>query len=154
LTTDVTQRILLGMRRTAAKARAKSGTVVYGAKPSMRSRNVSEAGAMETLLAERLGSLIEGLGNNRVASLLGVTASQPGRWRRGEERISPENQRRIVDLDYVLVRLLQIFPIEQTEIWLTSYNALLAARPVDVLRLRGGAAVIEAVDAEAQGAYG
>jgi uncharacterized protein (DUF2384 family) len=140
--------------RRPAKARKKTAGIAYDAKPSMRSRRVSEAGPMETLLAERLGRLIEALGNNRVASLLGVAASQPVRWRKGQERISAENQRRILDLDYVLARLLQLFPAEQTEIWLTSHNAHLGARPVDVLRLRGGAAVIQAVDVEAQGAYG
>jgi len=33
----------------------------------------------------RLEVLIAILGNNRVASLLDVSRSQPGRWRRGDE---------------------------------------------------------------------
>jgi hypothetical protein len=61
------------MSRTA-KARKKTAGTADDPKPSMRSRRVSQAGPMETLLAERLGSLIDALGNNRVASLLGVAA--------------------------------------------------------------------------------
>jgi len=108
---------------------------------------------VESLLAGRLGRLITDLGNNRVASLLGVSRSQPSRWRRGEERISAEKQRSLLDLDYVMARLLQLFPPQQAEIWLTSHNAHLGARPMDVLRLRGAGAVVRAIDAEAQGAY-
>ena len=117
------------------------------------SRRVSEPGPVEILLAARLAQLIRDLGNNRVASLLDVSVSQPSRWKTGEERISAENQRRLLDLDYVIARLLQLYPREQAEIWLTSHNAHLGSRPVDVLRLRGAAPVVAAIDAEAEGAY-
>lgn len=103
--------------------------------------------------SERLERLIGELGNNRVAKLLSVSVSQPSRWRSGKEGIGPENQRKLIDLDYVFGRLEQLFTARQAEIWLTSYNAHLGARPVDVLRIRGAAPVIEAVDAEAQGAF-
>ena len=102
---------------------------------------------------ERLIGLVEGLGNNRVAEFLEASPSQPSQWRSGKEGISPENERRVVDLDYVMTRLLQLFPKEQASIWLTSYNAHLGATPVDVLRLRGAGPVVQAIDAEAQGAY-
>ena len=118
-----------------------------------KARRVSEPGQVELLLAARLAQLIRDLGNNRVASLLDVSVSQPSRWKTGEERISAENQRRLLDLDYVMARLLQLYPREQAEIWLTSHNAHLGSRPVDVLRLRGAAAVVVAIDAEAEGAY-
>jgi transcriptional regulator with XRE-family HTH domain len=114
---------------------------------------VSEPAASELWLAERLDRLIDGFGNNRVASLLGVSRSQPSRWRRGEERISADKQRSVIDLDFVMARLLQLYPREQAEIWLTSHNAHLGSRPIDVLRLRGAAGILPAIDAEAQGAY-
>src|SRR5438093_8829823 len=124
-----------------------------GLKQARQARRVSEPGVVEALLAERLERLVAGLGNNRVAGLLNVSPSQPSRWRRGEERISADKQRSLLDLDYVMARLLQLFPPEQAEIWLTSHNAHLGARPMDVLRLRGAGAVVRAIDAEAQGAY-
>src|SRR5206468_97815 len=105
------------------------------------------------ILAERLNRLIMDLGSNRVASLLGVSPSQPVRWRTGQERISAENQRSVLDLDYVMARLRQLFPPEQAEVWLTSHNSHLGARPIDVLQMRGAGPVVQAIDAEAEGAY-
>jgi transcriptional regulator with XRE-family HTH domain len=105
------------------------------------------------LLDQRLERLIATFGNNHVAELLGVSPSQPSRWRKGDERVSHDKQRRLLDLDYVMARLLQLFPREQADIWLTSHNAHLGARPIDVLRLRGASAVVLAIDAEAQDAY-
>jgi hypothetical protein len=99
-----------------------------------------------------LTRLIELLGNNRTAELLGVTRSQPSRWARGLERIGPENQRRVLDLEYAISRLLLLFPPRQARIWLDSHNLGLGARPIDVLRARGASPVIRAIDAEAQGA--
>jgi hypothetical protein len=107
----------------------------------------------QTAERERLERLVDDFGNNRVAELLGVSRSQPSRWRRGLEGIGSVNRRRLLDLDYVLGRLLQVYPRRQAEIWLTSYNAHLGGRPVDVLRLRGVVDVIAAIDAEAEGAF-
>jgi hypothetical protein len=102
---------------------------------------------------DRLERLIGELGNNRVASLLAVSPSQPSRWRSGKEGISTENQRKLLDLDYVFARLEQLFRPRQAEIWLNSYNAHLGGRPIDALHLRGASSVIQAIDAEAQGAF-
>jgi hypothetical protein len=102
---------------------------------------------------DRLDRLIDELGNNRVASLLAVSRSQPSRWRSGKEGMSSENRRKLIDLDYVFGRLEQLFPPRQAEIWLNSYNAHLGGRPIDALRLKGASPVIQAIDAEAQGAF-
>lgn len=101
---------------------------------------------------ERLERLVGRLGNNRLASLMGVSRSQPSRWRSGAEGIGTENRRRLIDLDYAFGRLEQLFTPRQAGIWLTSENAHLGARPIDVLRVRGVAPVIAAIDAEAEGA--
>jgi uncharacterized protein (DUF2384 family) len=98
--------------------------------------------------------VVDALGNNVVADLLGVARSQPSRWRSGRERLSPENRRRISDLDHVLDRLLLELHPDQAGLWLTGANPHLAgARPVDVLELRGAAAVLPAIDALAAGAF-
>jgi hypothetical protein len=135
-------------RRKSASRRARGPTdleAVVASKGSGKLRLVAES--------ERLVRLIDELGNNRVASLLSVSRSQPSRWRSGEEGMGVENQRKLIDLDYVFGRLEQLFPSRQAEIWLTSFNAHLGARPIDVLRLKGATPVIEAIDAEAQGAF-
>lgn len=127
--------------------------ITYRPSAQRRAVRVAESGSAEWHLGERLDRLVEALGSNRIADLLGVSPSQPSRWRAGRERMSPASQRRLLDLDYVLARLLQLFTRQQAEIWLTSHNAHLGARPVDVLRLQGAGPVIAAADAEAEGAY-
>jgi uncharacterized protein (DUF2384 family) len=98
--------------------------------------------------------LVAVLGNNGLARLLGVSPSQPTRWRSGKEAIGPANRRRLSDLDHVLDRLLlELWPDQAGE-WLTSPNAHLGgAVPVDVLVLRGAPPVLEAIDALGSGAF-
>ena len=97
--------------------------------------------------------VVSALGSNAVAELLGVSRSQPSRWRSGKERISPRNRARLTDLDHVLNRLLQVLWPEEAGAWLTAPNPHLGGRPVDVLAVRGAGPVIQAIDALAQGAY-
>jgi hypothetical protein len=67
--------------------------------------------------------------------------------------MGPESRRRVVDLDYVMARLAELYPEPVARVWRESHNAHLGARPVDVLGLRGAGPVIAALDAEAGGAY-
>lgn len=102
----------------------------------------------------RLDWLVSVLGNNRVAELLGVSRSQPSRWRSGKEGLAAESQRALLDLDYVVARLHQVWTPDVAKIWLNSSNPRLGGgTPVETLRQRGVADVIAAIDAEAQGAY-
>lgn len=98
--------------------------------------------------------VVAALGNNTVARLLGVSPSQPSRWRSGREHLSPDNRKRISDLDHVLDRLLlELYP-EQAGMWLIGPNPHLGgARPIDVLEMRGASAVLPAIDALAQGSF-
>ncbi len=105
-------------------------------------------------MRRRVTWLIGALGNNRVAELLGVSRSQPSRWKSGDERVAPRNRRAVLDLEYVMARLYELWTPEVAAIWLESSNAHLGgARPADVLRLRGAAEVVDAIDAEDEGAY-
>ena len=98
--------------------------------------------------------LIDVLGNNALARILGVSNSQPTRWRQGKESISPASRRRLSDLDHVLDRLLMELWPDQAGDWLTSPNAHLGgAFPIDVLVLHGAGPVLEAIDALAVGAF-
>lgn len=103
----------------------------------------------------KLATAVESLGNNTVADLLGVSASQPGRWVRRQEGISPDNQAAIIALDFVLSLLLRAMPAELAAIWLVSPNAHLGgARPADALPRYGHQRVVDAIEAYAQGAFG
>lgn len=89
-----------------------------------------------------------------MACLLGVSPSQPSRWRSGKEAPGPQASRLLVDLDHVLASLLQVWTPDVAADWLQSANSYLdGARPIDVLRLRGSAEVVDAVRAEAAGSY-
>ena len=102
----------------------------------------------------KLATAVEAVGNNTVADLLGVSPSQPGRWVRREEGISPDNQAAIIGLDFVLSLLLRAMSPDLAALWLVSPNAHLnGARPVDAFRLAGHRPVVEAIAAYAEGAY-
>lgn len=102
----------------------------------------------------RLDWLVSVLGSNRVAELLGVSRSQPSRWRSGLEGPGMESERALLDLDYVVARLHQVWVPEVAKMWLNSPNPRLGGgTPVETLRQRGVADVIAAIDAEYQGAY-
>lgn len=119
----------------------------------MRVVKVQEGAAALFAAPDEIERVIAALGSNTVAELLGVATSQPSRWRRGTERISPANRARLVDLDHILSRLLQVLWPDQAGAWLTAPNPHLGGRPIDVLALRGAGPVITAIDALAQGAY-
>lgn len=88
------------------------------------------------------------LGNNGLAQVLGVSASQPSRWMSGKERPGPGTAVRVTDLSYLLERLLQAMYPDQAEVWLASANGHLGgARPLDVFQRRGVAPVVEAIEA-------
>ena len=142
-------------RRSAKKATAKT--------VPLRATRIA-AGRGTVVLAENapevfssyatVERLVAVLGNNTVARIVGVSPSQPTRWRSGKEAIKPANRRRLADLDHVLDRLLMELWPDQVGDWLTGPNAHLGgSAPIDVLALRGAAPVLDAIDALATGAF-
>ncbi|WP_327359960.1 hypothetical protein [Streptomyces sp. NBC_01296] len=94
------------------------------------------------------------LGNNGAAALLGVSSSQPTRWKSGRERMSPASVSAVVNLDAFLSLLFTVFTPEQAELWLSGQEPLLGgARPADVFRSKGLAALAPILQAIEQGAY-
>lgn len=101
-----------------------------------------------------LARVIEALGTNAAARLLGADRSQVSRWCAGLESISNEMGRRIVDLHDILTRILRVYGREAAAMWLVGSEPLLGgARPIDILVLEGAAPVIRAIDGIAEGAY-
>jgi len=99
-------------------------------------------------VVERLG------GPTATARVVGVARSQPSRWVKGEERPSPTSRKHLLDLEYVLSRLDDLYRPAVARGWLESPNAFLGgARPLDVLLRDGPAPVIEAIDATMAGSY-
>lgn len=101
-----------------------------------------------------LARIVDALGNNAAAQLLGADRAQVSRWRAGREAISGEMGRRVVDLHDVLTRILRVYHREAAALWLVGSEPLLSgARPIDVLVLEGAAPVIRAIDGIAQGVH-
>src|SRR5450759_4137659 len=101
-----------------------------------------------------LARVIEALGTNAAARLLGAERAQVSRRNAGIDSISSEMGRRIVDLHDVLTRILRVYGREAAAMWLVGSEPLLGgARPIDILVLEGAAPVIRAIDGIAEGAY-
>ncbi|HST46220.1 antitoxin Xre/MbcA/ParS toxin-binding domain-containing protein [Jatrophihabitans sp.] len=138
-------------RRAAAKPARRSVALPTAVAGRVTVRADAATAFSPVATVERLVAV---LGNNTLARILGVSISQPSRWRTGKEQISPENRRKLTDLNHVLERLLlEVYP-DQAEDWLSSPNAHLGGGiPLNVLMLYGPAAVLEAIEALAGGAY-
>ena len=101
-----------------------------------------------------LTRVVEALGTNAAARLLGVDRAQVSRWSSGAAPIGAEMGRRIVDLHDILTRILRVYEREAAAQWLLGSEPLLGgARPMDVLVIEGAAPVIRAIDGVMQGAY-
>ena len=104
---------------------------------------------------ERTQFLIDTVGGvNALARTLGVSASQPSRWKAGDEVPSPEIASKLLDLDHVVALAMQAWDPAVVMDWMTTANGFLdGALPIDVLRQRGSPEVIEALKATISGAY-
>ena len=101
-----------------------------------------------------LARILEALGTNAAARLLGADRAQVSRWAAGTENVGQEMGRRIVDLHDVLTRILRVYGPEPAAMWLVGSEPLLGgARPIDVLVSEGAAPVIRAIDGIAEGAF-
>jgi uncharacterized protein (DUF2384 family) len=101
-----------------------------------------------------LGRILEALGTNGAARVLGIDRAQVSRWGSGTEPIGAEMGRRIIDLHDVLTRILRVYGHEAAAMWLMGSEPWLGgARPIDVMVMEGAAPVIRAIDGILQGAY-
>jgi uncharacterized protein (DUF2384 family) len=101
-----------------------------------------------------LARIIDALGTNAAARLLGADRAQVSRWMAGKEPVGAEMGRRVVDLHDVLTRILRVYRREAAAMWLVGSEPLLGgARPIDVLAMEGAAPVIRTIDGIAEGAY-
>jgi hypothetical protein len=136
------------VRTAATQARASSAAATRA--PSSRTPELIDWKA-----SERADFLIEAFGGvSKLADALGVSKSQPGRWRSGVERPGVTAARNLLDLDHVMGRASQVWRPDVAARWMGSSNAFLqGSRPIDVLMTRGPNDVINALDATLSGAF-
>jgi hypothetical protein len=142
--------------RTAYVRRATSQSGSVGADHAItKTVRLKTAPASELYKADQaLTRVVDVLGNNTTAALLGVSVSQPSRWKSGKERLNRAHASAVVQLDAFLATMLTVFTPEQAELWLGGSEPHLGgARPADVFRLKGLAGVLPALQAIEEGAY-
>lgn len=114
---------------------------------------IKQPSVFDVGLGERTARVVEVFGVRGAASLLGVAASQPSRWRQHGQQPDPAVARRILDLDYLVSRMAQVFTPRQAEMWLRSSNPHLGGgTPAEEFRSRGVAALDTALAAVEDGA--
>ena len=104
---------------------------------------------MPVAVRDKLRAVTEDLGSQaRVARLLGVSPSRVSRWLRTEEP-DPRNRRKLEGVEFVLGRLLDLYPRDSAVKWLQGFNAHLRnLRPVDLLADGRVSDVLRAIEAE------
>jgi uncharacterized protein (DUF2384 family) len=101
-----------------------------------------------------LARIVNALGTNATARVLGADRAQVSRWSSRKEPVGAEMARRVIDLHDVLTRILRVYDREGAAMWLVGSEPLLGgARPIDVLVIEGASPVIRAIDGIVQGAY-
>jgi hypothetical protein len=128
------------LREQRAEEPALSVTTVFASLAELR----DAPGYSPKAIAERL---INSLGTEAAAPLLGVTEELLDRWASGRDAPDAEGRLQLADLDALVGHLHGAFTPAQAMIWMCGYDALLGARPIDVYRLQGSAPVIGAIRA-------
>ena len=128
-----------------AEEPALSVTTVFASLAELR----DAPGYSPKAISERL---INSLGVEAAAPLLGVTEDLLERWASGENAPDAEGRLQLADLDALVGHLHGAFTPAQAMIWMCSHDVHLGARPIDVYRLQGSAPVLGAIRASAFGA--
>jgi hypothetical protein len=97
------------------------------------------------------GRLINSLGTEAAAPLLGVSVELLDRWASGQEAPDAEGRLQLADLDALIGHLHGAFTPAQAIFWMCSPNVQLGARPIDAYRMQGSAPVIGAIRAHLRG---
>ncbi|MDQ0820778.1 hypothetical protein QFZ79_003151 [Arthrobacter sp. V4I6] len=124
---------------------ALSATTVFASLAELR----DAPGYSPKAITERL---INSLGSDAAAPLLGVSQELLNRWASGRDAPDAEGRLQLADLDALVGHLHSAFTPAQAMIWMCGYNGHLGARPIDVYRTQGSAPVIGAIRAHAHGA--
>ena len=141
--------VVMGIRKTARRRRAPRAWKPVADRIVLRP-SADALADVRPLLAR----IIDALGTNAAARLLGADRAQVSRWTAGTEPVGAEMGRRIVDLHDVLTRILRVYSREAAAMWLVGSEPLLGgARPIDVLAIEGASPVIRTIDGIVAGAY-
>lgn len=112
-------------------------SIVAEVSPKVR-EDAFDAGVMD-----KVHHLVAIYGVSGLAVLVGVSKSQPTRWRQGRERPSEPVTRRLLALDYLTSRLAEVFTARQAQAWWQGPNPHLGGASPAQAFTRFGAGVVE-----------
>jgi transcriptional regulator with XRE-family HTH domain len=88
-------------------------------------------------IAKRLANIQQGAGISaqETAQLLGTTAETVSRWRTGKTDPQKTHRDYLLQVEYLVSELAELYPPEEAKLWLFSPHKLLAGqRPADRIR--------------------
>ena len=135
------------LQDTSAEEPELSATTVFASLAELR----DAPGYSPKAIAERL---IDSLGADAAAPLLGVSAELLDRWALGQDAPNAAGRLQLADLDALVGHLHCAFTPAQAMLWMCSPNVELGSRPIDVYRTQGSAPVIGAIRADVREAFG
>jgi transcriptional regulator with XRE-family HTH domain len=110
---------------------------------------VSEGGSYR----ERVARIRRGLSTEELADVVAVQPRQVQHWAAGQHRPQGRARERLLDLDYVIELLGEVYDDEGIQIWLHGRNRSLGGRrPLEVLVEGDFPAVLDAVERLTSGA--
>jgi DNA-binding transcriptional regulator YdaS (Cro superfamily) len=114
----------------------------------------AQSPALDSLTA-RMKHLTDVLGSQaKLADWLEVSRSQPSRWTKGLTTPSTDAAEAIANLDFITTRAALVWDRSVVPDWLRGHNAFLGgATPLEMIRRGRTAEVLQALEAEASGAY-
>ncbi|MDR7084618.1 DNA-binding transcriptional regulator YiaG [Arthrobacter ginsengisoli] len=134
------------LQDTGAEEPELSATTVFASLAELR----DAPGYSPKAIAERL---INSLGTDAAAPLLGVSVELLDRWASGQDAPDTNGRLQLADLDALVCHLHSAFTPAQAMLWMCGHEIHLRARPIDIYRTQGSAPVIGAIRAHADGAF-
>jgi uncharacterized protein (DUF2384 family) len=124
---ESSQHVLLSYNEVVGQPNRKTRAWIPTAKVVILRQSADALADISPLLAR----VVEALGTNAAARMLGADRAQVSRWTAGTESIGSEMGGRIVDLHDVLTRILRVYGREAAAMWLVGSEPLLGgARPI------------------------
>jgi transcriptional regulator with XRE-family HTH domain len=111
---------------------------------------------MSNAIAERIEGIQKSASftSREVAQLLGTTPETISRWRGGKTEPQPKLRDSLLQLEWLVGELAELYPPQEAHLWLFARHKLLAGeRPVDLIEQGKAERVLQVIAQLKDGAY-